>query len=141
MGRVRVPLAPSVVRWSFVAVVAGVILAASVVRPTGAGATLGPFGVLGVDKYLHAVGYAVLALALAYALADRDAGRVAVAVVLAAASFGLVVELVQLPLAYRTFSLADAAANATGAGVVALGWRPVWRRVQFGPGAEDAPSA
>jgi VanZ family protein len=89
--------------------------------------------VLGIDKYLHFLGYAGFALVLAYALAGQSAGRIAVVVFLGAAGFGLFVELLQLPLAYRTFSLADAAANAAGATVVAVAWRPLRRRVRFRP--------
>jgi hypothetical protein len=137
MGRVRVPLASSTVRWVAVAAVAGVILAASVARPTGVEPVAGPFGLVGADKYLHGSGYAVLALAFAYALAEREAGRVAVVAFLAATVFGVGVELVQLPLAYRTFSRWDAVANATGAAVVAVCWRPLRERVRFGPTAAE----
>jgi VanZ family protein len=133
MARVRVPLLPASARWLIVALVAGGILVASVTRPTAVRRVTGPFGVLGVDKYLHFLAYAGFALVLAYALAGRTAERIAVVVFLAAVSFGLFVELLQLPLAYRTFSLADAAANATGATVVAVCWRPLRRRVRFRP--------
>ena len=137
MDRVRVPLASSVVRWSLVAVVAGTILAASVVRPTGAPAGPGPFGVFGMDKYLHFLAYAGLATALVYALVGTNTDRVAVVVFVAAVGFGLFVELLQLPLGYRTFSLADAAANAVGATVVTAGWRLARTRVRFRPVAVD----
>lgn len=133
MTRVRVPLLPSKARWLVVALVAGGILLASVTRPTAVRRVTGPFGVLGIDKYLHFLGYAALALVLAYALAGRETERVAVTVFLAVVSFGLFVELLQLPIAYRTFSLADAVANAAGATAVAVGWRPLRRRVRFRP--------
>jgi VanZ family protein len=133
MTRVRVPLLPTSARWFAVVAVAGVILAASVTRPAGAVGLTGPFGVLGIDKYLHFLAYAGLAATLVYALADSSVERVAVAVFVVAAGFGLIVECLQFPLAYRTFSLADAATNAFGATAVAVGWRAVRRRVRFRP--------
>lgn len=131
--RPRIPLFPPVVRWLAVALVAGVVLFASVTRPAGVGGALGPFGVLGIDKYLHALAYAALAGTLAYALADAPVERVAVVVFLAAVGFGLGVELVQSALPYRTFSLRDAAANAVGATLAAVLWRTFSRRVRFRP--------
>jgi len=137
MARARVPLLPAVARWLLVAVVAGVILYSSVTRPTAIRRVTGPFGVLGLDKYLHFLAYAGLATALVYALAGTSTERVAVVVFVAAVAFGLFVELLQLPIAYRTFSLADAATNAAGASVVAVGWRLARDRVRFRPVAVD----
>ena len=137
MARLRVPLLPSSARWLLVALVAVGILYASLTRPTAVRRVTGPLGVLGLDKYLHFFGYAALALVLAYALAGNSPEYVAVAVFLGAAGFGLGVEFLQLPIAYRTFSLADAAANAAGATVVAVCWPVVRARVRFRPVAVE----
>ncbi|MFC7132499.1 MULTISPECIES: VanZ family protein [Salinibaculum] len=110
-------------RWGLVAVVAAAILVAAVVRPGDAGPTLGPLGVLGLDKYLHALAFAALAATLAAALATSSVERLLVVVVLVSVGYGLLVELLQLPLAYRSFSLLDLAADAVGAVLVALLWR------------------
>ena len=137
MGRLRVPLLPVGVRWLLVVAVAVGICYASVTRPAAIGRVTGPFGVLGIDKYLHFLAYAGLATVLAYALADSSTDRVAFVVFLAAVGFGLFVELLQLPIPYRTFSLADAATNALGATLVAVGWRLGRARLRFRPVAAD----
>jgi len=125
-----VPLVPGPVRWLLVGLVAAGILAVSIVPTGAAGQTTGPLGV-GADKYLHALGYAVLALALTYAMAGWRPRIAAVAAFAVAVAFGLGVELVQFPLAYRRFSLLDLAANATGASAVALGWGVFGHRLRF----------
>jgi hypothetical protein len=91
-------------RWGLVAACVAAVLVASVLRPP---AVLGAdAGGVAVDKWLHGIGYALLA-----------------AVVAAVAALGLAVEAVQAPLAYRSSSVADAAANAAGALVgVAAAW-------------------
>lgn len=66
-----------------------------------------------LDKWLHAVGYAVLTWLVARARAER-AGGVAVAVVLAV-GWGLGVELLQLAVPTRATSVLDAVANGVGA--------------------------
>jgi VanZ family protein len=101
------------IQWSVVAVLAVGVLVASLLPAEGASA-LGPFGVLGLDKWLHAVGYATLAGAVS--LAD---GR-AIVGVLAAVAYGASIELLQLGVSYRSGSALDALANATGAVVGAL---------------------
>jgi VanZ family protein len=121
-------------RWRAVAgLVAVAIVVASLLPPellVGPGPPTdprGPFGLVGADKWLHAIGYAVLAGTLVPGVAD-DPDRPAVggyllAVGLATA-LGLGVELLQWPHPGRTASLADGAANlvgaATGAGVAVL---------------------
>jgi len=94
-----------------------------VARPGDVGRVLGPFGLLGVDKYLHALSFAVLAVTLAVALPATSARRLLVLVVAVAVGYGLLIELLQLPLPYRSFSPLDLAADAVGAGLVALCWR------------------
>ena len=61
-------------RWLLVAPVAGVILVASLL-PAGGGPTPTLLGV-GLDKWQHLGGYAVLAVALGYALRAGDRPRV-----------------------------------------------------------------
>jgi VanZ family protein len=104
-------------------VVAVAILVASVSRPAGGLGGLGPLGIVGVDKYLHALSFAALAMTLAVALPTVTTRRLLFVVVGVAVAYGLAIELLQLTLAYRSFSLLDLAADAVGAGVVALGWR------------------
>lgn len=97
--------------------VALALTAASVV-PTGGSVSLtGPLGVVGLDKWLHGLGYAGLAGVTAFALVDdvRVDVRLAARTAAAAVAYGVGIELVQAALPYRTFSLADAAANGVGA--------------------------
>ena len=86
---------------------------------------------VGIDKYLHALAYAGLATVLAYAMAEWQPRVAAIAVFGIAVAFGLGVELVQLPLPYRQFSLLDLVANATGVTAVALGWSVLGHRLRF----------
>ncbi|WP_153552550.1 VanZ family protein [Halomicrobium sp. LC1Hm] len=134
----RLPLVPNWVRWLIVGCVAAVILIVSVLRPGSASRITGPLGVFGIDKYLHVLAYGGLATVLAYALAEWEPRRAAVAVFVLAVAFGFVVELVQLPLAYRQFSRLDVLANAVGASVIAAGWGVVAARLRFEPVAAEA---
>lgn len=95
-------------RWLVVAALAAVVLVASLV-PGGGGSFGSPFGFVAGDKWLHAVGYAVLAGAVTFA-----DGR-AVVGVLAAVAYGALVELLQLGVPYRSASALDAVANLVGA--------------------------
>lgn len=133
----RIPLLPSWLRVALAVGVAAVVLAASVVPPPpGADQSLGPFGLLGADKWAHAGGYALLVAAVAYARLDRSRRQLIVAVAVAA-TFGLAVEGLQHGVPWRSFSLADAAANAVGALVGAA----VWRRFRVGRRLEEVPSS
>lgn len=108
------------------------ILAASVVRVPGEPSpTPGPVGL--TDPF-HLVGYAALAVAVAVTLSEhREPTRsihVAAIAVAVATLFGVAIEIVQAPIPWRSFAVADAAVNAVGAvvGVAVLGgWRR-WRR-------------
>ena len=127
---------PVWLRWLAVAVVAGGIFYASLlVAPTSGLAPLGPLGLVGMDKWLHALAYVGLAGTLAVALApDREAGRVALLALALAVGYGVGIEFAQAPLAERVFSVADMAANATGASLGVAGWRVGERLVQrFAP--------
>jgi VanZ family protein len=99
------------------------ILAASVTRP-GAGPGPPLLGFEGADEVRHALSYAVLGLLVAWSLLHRrwsPLRRLLVAAGLAF-SWGVVVEVVQFPLAYRTASPLDATANLVGAAVGAAAW-------------------
>jgi hypothetical protein len=123
-------------RAASVALVAAGLFLASVVDPGNAGAgtatgSLGPLGLVGVDKWVHAVGYAALALVGTFALALRvDTTRPwpLLGVVTVVAAFGAGIEVVQATLPARSFDVADMAANATGALFAVAAWSLVARR-------------
>lgn len=102
-------------------VVALAILAGSFVPGSASGAAGGAVGPVGVDKLLHAVGYAVLAVAGLWAAPGRDA-RTVLAVVVVVTGFGGVVELLQWPIPGRSVSVLDLVADAVGAVLGAAGW-------------------
>jgi VanZ family protein len=98
------------------AVFALVVLGASLVPlPDGDGVPAG------LDKLVHAAGYAAVAFAAAMA-PEEDTDRALAGVVLAVTAFGAGVEVVQ-PTVGRTASLADALANLAGAAAGALAAR------------------
>lgn len=111
--------------YALFAFAAAAVLVASVVDPPTGTATAAtaprPLGVP-LDKWVHAGTYAVLAVLLCHATRARTTRAVLLAAA-AVAAYGLAVELVQGTLPARSFELADAAANAVGAGVAALAWR------------------
>lgn len=108
-----------------------VVFVASVApAPPGTLAPTGPFGVVALDKWIHASGYAGLGFVVAYATQARQVRDIGRAVVVAAA-FGAGIELVQAALPYRTFSLLDMGANAFGAVVGGVVWY-VATRLQTG---------
>ncbi len=113
-------------RWTPAAVAATAVIAASLLPADGGGTATTLLGV-GADKWLHAAGYAVIAV-LADGADAADAGhrRPWPVVVAAVALLGFGVELAQLPLATRAFSLLDAAANAVGATVGVAIHRLAW---------------
>ena len=97
------------------------VVAGSVVSPPPGGPGAAPVFGLGVDKWLHALGYATLAFLLAAAWPARS-WRALVLVVLAAVALGGGLELLQSVVPARTPDPADAAANAAGALAGAAGW-------------------
>ncbi|MCD2202706.1 VanZ family protein [Halobacterium sp. KA-6] len=103
-------------RWRVLAVVSIAAVLAGSLAP---GSTTGGLSA-GMDKLLHAGGYAVIAFSLAGAR-QAETGRVLVSIVLAAALLGVGIEVVQ-PTVGRTASLLDAVANLLGAAVGAVGW-------------------
>jgi VanZ family protein len=127
-----------------VVAVAAVVIAYASLRPLsgglgGAGGSgAGIVGLVG-DKQLHFLGYTVFTLVLAYATAhwrDRPLPRVAL-VVLVALGWGLLMELLQIPVETRQFSLLDLAANTAGTLLASL-WFRLERRVEYG--RRSAPS-
>lgn len=105
------------------AIVIALVLLLTGVVPTGSLFESGPAGaatvdtgliVVGLDVWLHMFGYGVLAAALVLS-ADRNSWPVLISAVVAATALGVAVEALQVPLAFRTGSLLDGLANATGA--------------------------
>ncbi|MFB6203748.1 MAG: VanZ family protein [Candidatus Nanohaloarchaea archaeon] len=95
---------------------AGVIAGLSLTRVSGAaGNSTGLFPVL------HFLAYFGLAASLLVYFHDTERGHLEA--FLAAAGFGLLLELVQSFLPYRSFSLLDITANLAGAAVVMLDHR------------------
>lgn len=74
------------------------------------------------DKLVHALAYAVFAVAVAGALAARD-WRVALAAALLVVAVGAGLEVAQTFVPTRTGDLFDAVANALGAAAGTLAWR------------------
>ncbi len=114
-------------RWWPVVVVAGAILVFSLVPLGGGGAVSSAAGDsvvgIGIDKILHIVDYAALAVTLLYATRARTARACFVAFAVAV-TFGGAIELLQIPVPTRQGSLLDATANALGAAIATLVW---WR--------------
>jgi VanZ family protein len=109
-------------RWWRPAAVA-LLLVVAALLPGGPGGppTAGPLGLVGVDKWLHAVGYAAFAAVLVPALGPgRPARRAVPLAVVAATALGVGLELAQLPVPGRHTSAGDAAANAVGAALGAV---------------------
>ncbi|PHQ39597.1 hypothetical protein DJ69_04995 [Halorubrum persicum] len=110
--------------WRSTAAFAALVVIASLVPVPAVGSGSGGSGValpawIGFTTPFHLVGYAVLA-----ALATRAAigsGRESVAAAAVgigvAVAVGFGVELVQAPIAWRSFAWGDAAVNAVGAGI------------------------
>ncbi|WP_435176173.1 VanZ family protein [Halorussus sp. AFM4] len=116
---------PRWLRWATVVAVAGGILYASLLDSPSSGLpALGPLGLFGTDKWLHALAYAALAASLASVLAPGGRPAVVAGVAaLLAVGYGVGIEFVQAPLAARHFSVADMVADAVGAGAAVVAWR------------------
>lgn len=104
-------------RYGLAVGVALAVLLASVVDPPGAGPTpLGPFGLVGADKYSHAAAYLAVAWSLAWAR-RATTPRTLLVVAAVAAAYGAGIELIQATLPARSLDPADAVANTVGAAV------------------------
>ncbi len=124
---------PSRARWVVFLVVAAVICYFSVfTTPDGGITPTGALGLVGTDKWVHAVGYGGLGAALA---GRRTHGRVGgerealVFAVAGATGYGVVMEIAQLTVPLRHASVADAVADAVGATVAVAVWWTVSRTV------------
>jgi len=129
----RLPPAPTPLRYAGVLACAAVILSVSTAEP-GEGDPRTLFG-LGISVYLHFVAYGGLAGAIGYAALAADRRALLLAAGLSFA-YGVGIELIQWPIAYRTASILDAGINAAGAAIGAAVWRVV--APVFGA---DAPAA
>lgn len=99
-------------RWLAVGFVAGALFVLMVVPPVPTPAVQTPL--LGLDKWLHLIDYAVLAFVLAGAL---RASSLSIRAWGSASAYGVVLEMLQWGIPYRAFSLGDIAANVLGAGI------------------------
>lgn len=130
--QVRLPLLPRELRWLGVVAIAAVIFYGSILAVPPETIIDTRFEVIPLDKWRHFVAYATLGVALAYATADWDisprlgAGLVLGTVIL----YGLGIEVVQLFLPQRYFSLGDAYANALG-GVLVTPWYLIEPHIDF----------
>ncbi|WP_458205890.1 VanZ family protein [Haladaptatus sp. NG-SE-30] len=137
---------PPRTRWVAVLVVAGAICYFSVFTTPDPGVTpMGPLGLVGADKWYHAVGYGGLGAVLAFALAGRHAHsqsrggqaqgtrartcvrvtgerRAGVLAIAGATGYGVAMELVQWPIPLRHASVGDVVADALGATVAVAVW-------------------
>jgi VanZ family protein len=132
--RLRLPLVPRWLRWSLVVAVLATLLVFSVVRPPGTtGRAFGPLGAFPLTAWLHAIGYAGLAVVLAYALqtSPRPDWQILCVVFAFVTAYGAGIELIQSTLAYRTFDVGDILVNALGAAVSVTGWKLLVRCVRF----------
>jgi VanZ family protein len=109
-------------RWIPALIVTVILFVAAVVPLSGSGSA-GLLAVPGIDKLLHALGYAVLAAALAAALDSprRRSTTVLAAAFAVAAGYGGLLELVQLAVPTRHASALDLLADAAGAVVGVIG--------------------
>lgn len=145
---VRIPLLPNPVRWLVPLAVAGLICYWSLVttpptslslestvsstEPTPAASGLSLE--LSTPHVRHAVAYATLTLALAYALVDRELPihHKAVLVFSVATGYGAMMEIGQLFQPDRTASILDVMINAVGS-TIGLAWYGLEQRAQFTP--------
>lgn len=135
---------PGVRRRSWLATLAiaiAVLVASVLPLPEGGQPVAGPLGAVGADMWLHAIGYAALAGSLATALASggRSSAAVTAYDAVVAMAYGLVVELLQVPVPTRAFELADLLANAVGV-IVSLLVLSVAARLGRGPLSSSSPT-
>ncbi|WP_256546414.1 VanZ family protein [Halobellus inordinatus] len=110
--------------WTLIVVLASVVDPAAILGPAAGGApaqSTGTAGAVGMDVYTvaHLVAYGVLAWLVGVwfdsGSADSNAVRTALVAVGVAAAVGFGVEVLQIPVAARAGSTADAVVNVVGA--------------------------
>lgn len=124
---VRVPLVSLRLRVALVFLLGTIIVVYSIIPLPRTLFTLGPFGVLPIQSYLHFIAYATLGTSLAFVFLDAPYPNIYIllAVFSIAFVFGLFMELVQLQLPYRHFSYTDIGMNASGTALAVLLFRVV----------------
>ncbi|MDL5361155.1 VanZ family protein [Halalkalicoccus sp. NIPERK01] len=108
-------------RWTAVAVVAGALLVVSVIPVPGAVPEEG--GGIPTSVLFHFLGYGTLTATLGLTVLDRsDRVQAAVTAPSGSSAYGALMECLQYPIPYRSFSYFDMLVNAAGAmlGAVAL---------------------
>lgn len=115
------------------AVVATVVVTFSVVPLPRWVTSIGPLGLFPIRQYLHLIAYAGFAGVLGYALVDspRPDWQVLTMAFALVVGFGGAMELLQLTLPHRHFSVRDFGMNAAGAAGAVGCWRLVRRRSRF----------
>ena len=125
VSRIRIPLLPRWFRWVLVGGVATTIAVYSVVPLPSELRSLGIFGFFPLQKYLHFLAYAGMAGVLGYALLDSDRPDWIILLFVFALTvvYGIAMELLQLTLPHRHFSVQDILVNAAGTAIVVVIWR------------------
>lgn len=129
-----VPVVPFWIRTVFVLSVLGGLVYFSIVPAPGTGSVShGPFGVISYSMWLHFLGYMGLAIAFSYAshTVPRPHSQVLFGVFVVTVGCGAAVEMLQLTLPTRTFSILDILVNALGAGVGVILWYLFDRAVAY----------
>ncbi|ADJ15086.1 VanZ family protein [Halalkalicoccus jeotgali] len=104
-------------RWLTVAILAGTILVVSLIPIPGA---VPEDGGIPPSVLFHFIGYAALAGAVGIALLVSSRTRAVAGASVGASAYGVLMECLQYPLSYRSFSYVDMAINTTGATLGAL---------------------
>jgi len=120
-----IPVVPLWIRAVFVLGVLGGLVYFSIVPAPGTGSVShGPFGVIPYSMWLHFVGYMGLAIAFSYAshTVRRPQSQILFGVFVVTIGCGAAVEMLQLTLPTRTFSVLDILVNGLGAGVGVILW-------------------
>ncbi len=107
---------PAWLRWLAVGFVAGALFVLMVIPTETAPTPAIQPPLMGFDKWLHLIDYAVLAFVLAGALRASSQSVIGRAWG-GTSAYGLALELLQSGIPYRAFSLGDIAANLLGAGL------------------------
>jgi len=119
------PATPFWIRAVFVlGVLGGLIYFSIVPAPGTSSVSHGPFGVVPYSMWLHFAGYMGLAIAFSYAsyTVSRPYSQILFGVFVVTVGCGATVEILQLTVPTRTFSVIDMLVNTLGAGVGVTLW-------------------